>query len=138
MTNPVSPQALAQPAVQQPHAQPAASQIPAAVQNNQGLPPTKLVPQEPNEFQKLQALLRSTTAQLMAHNQTVNELMKANMDLRAALHLSQNGHTALDAHIANALKTPAAAAPAATPVPSASVPATPADNGTAHADTVPA
>lgn len=55
------------------------------------------------EVQKLQALLRSTTAQLMAHNQTVNELMKANMDLRAALHLSQTDKNGLDSYLKNQL-----------------------------------
>lgn len=58
------------------------------------------------EYQKLLNLYKSATAQLMAHSQTVQELMKANMDLRAALHLAQTDKNGLDMHI-NAQLNPA-------------------------------
>lgn len=71
------------------------NQVPAAV----AVPGALCKPEPLTEVQKMQNLLRSTVAQLMAHSQTVNELMKANMDLRAALHLSQTDKNVLDEHI---------------------------------------
>lgn len=75
------------------------------------------VPNLPTDVPTLHHIISSATAQLMAHAQTVQELIKANMDLRAALHLSQADKTQLNQHVEHVANTfakePEAAAPEA-------------------------
>ena len=55
--------------------------------------------QLPTDVPTLHGILKTASAQLMSHAQTVQELIKANMGLRAALHLSQENNDQLNAHI---------------------------------------
>jgi hypothetical protein len=50
----------------------------------------------PADVETLQKAVRHAVAQLMAHTQTVQELIKANMDLRAALHLLNSDKSQLE------------------------------------------
>ncbi len=47
-----------------------------------------VMPDMPTDVNELQKILNIALAKLMAYTQTVNELIKANMDMRAALHLA--------------------------------------------------
>ena len=62
-----------------------------------------------SDVPSLHNILKSAAAQLMSHGQTVQELLKANMDLRAALHLSQNDNSQLAAQIQHLLSAHAPA-----------------------------
>jgi hypothetical protein len=61
----------------------------------------------PNDVLTLQSALKTTVAKLMAHSQTVQELMKANLDLRAALHLAQTDKNQLEEYVNSLLNPPA-------------------------------
>lgn len=61
--------------------------------------------QIPTDVPTLQGILRNVIAKLMSHSQTVQELLKANIDLRAALHLAQTDKTQLESYIQSMLNS---------------------------------
>jgi hypothetical protein len=78
---------------------------------------TDPVAQVPNlEVEKLKGMVRQITSQLMAAHQKVQQLTKENLDLTAALHLSQTDKNGIDAHIQSQLN------PAPVPVTEAPTP----------------
>jgi hypothetical protein len=96
--------------------------------------------QFPTDVPTLHNILKTLIAKLFAHQQTTNELLRANTDLRAALHLAEQGKGEIEAYVHNLLNPQAAVAPVATPAAEAPVatdaPAT--DAPAADANTVPA
>jgi len=54
---------------------------------------------------KFRDVIKNLTLQLMSHSQTIQELMKANLDLRTALHLAQTDKELLNAHVDSLLVT---------------------------------
>lgn len=80
----------------------------------------------PTDVPTLHNMVKMAFTKFLSANQTVQELMKANMDLRAALHMFQSNGGQLEAYI-NSILNPAPAAPVAeTPVetPAVEAPAT--------------
>jgi hypothetical protein len=70
----------------------------------------------PTDVPTLHNMVKMAFTKFLSANQTVQELMKANMDLRAALHMFQSNGGQLEAYI-NSILNPAPAAPVAdTPV----------------------
>lgn len=67
--------------------------------------PTSQMPTEPSA---LQNTLHTLGAKLMAHSQTVNELMSANLELRAAVHYFQTEKAKLEAYVQSLVNPPAA------------------------------
>lgn len=59
----------------------------------------------PTDVPTLHNMLKAAFTKFMSANQTVQELMKANMDLRAALHMFQNQGGQLESYI-NAILNP--------------------------------
>ena len=57
------------------------------------------------ELNQLKEAFKVTAAKLMVANQTVHELLKGHMDLRAALTIAQNEKAGLDAYIKELLNT---------------------------------
>lgn len=62
----------------------------------------------PTDVPTLQGLLKTVMAKLLAHSSTVQELLQANMDLRAAIHVLQNDKGQLESYIQNMLNPPPA------------------------------
>jgi hypothetical protein len=58
----------------------------------------------------LHNMLKTAVAKLMSHSQTVQELIKANMDLRAALHMAQTDKAQLEEYVKSILAPDAAPA----------------------------
>ncbi len=56
-------------------------------------------PQIPADVGALQSVLKTVIARLMAHSQVVQDLTKANLDLRSALHIAQSDKGQLEAYI---------------------------------------
>ena len=79
--------------------------------------------QFPTDVTTLHGILKTLIAKLMAHQQTCGELLRANTDLRAALHLAENGKGEFDNYVHNLLNPQAAPAPVVE-APAADVPAT--------------
>ena len=68
--------------------------------------------QLPLDVPSLHQIILNMGAKLMAHSQTVSELLNANMQIRAALHLAQTDKAQLEAMVKGFLAPAAAAAPA--------------------------
>ncbi len=73
------------------------------------------------EVNALKQALKNAAAQLMAHSQTIQELISANMNMRAIIHTVQEDKTALEAYVKSLMtpstpvEAPAVEAPAEAP-----------------------
>jgi hypothetical protein len=83
-----------------------ANEIPAVQPAASGLP---------LDIPSLHQMIQHMAAKLMAHSQTVSELLNANMQIRAALHLAQTDKAQLEAFVKNLMSPPQAAGQAPAP-----------------------